>query len=256
MFAHRLSRDPLRLRRLAAARDQHRGPARRRRVPAAGASASTGTSSASSRAAARAPVMRIETRRRGPRSTVRRARAAGFVALKTIAAYRGGLERRSATRVLVALEANAATGDPLPVQVHTGFGDADLSLPLVAPRAAEAADRALRHDAVRAPALLPVRARGGLARARLRQRLLRPLADDPARRAARARRCARRSSWRRSRSCSTPRTPRARPELYFLGATLVARRARRRAAGARGEGEAAARMILRENALSLYRLSA
>jgi predicted TIM-barrel fold metal-dependent hydrolase len=35
--------------------------------------------------------------------------------------------------LLAALEANAATGAPLPVQVHTGFGDADLSLPLARP---------------------------------------------------------------------------------------------------------------------------
>ena len=57
----------------------------------------------------------------------RRARAAGFVALKTIAAYRGGLDRVS-DDVVAALEANEATGDPLPVQVHCGFGDADLHL--------------------------------------------------------------------------------------------------------------------------------
>src|SRR5262249_51962054 len=31
------------------------------------------------------------------------------------------------------LEANEATGAPLPVQVHTGFGDADLSLPAARP---------------------------------------------------------------------------------------------------------------------------
>src|SRR5204863_1843079 len=53
------------------------------------------------------------------------------------------------------------------------------------PDAPEAAARALPRDAVRAPALLPVRPRGRLARARLRQRLVRPLADDPARVAAR-----------------------------------------------------------------------
>ena len=49
------------------------------------------------------------------------------------------------------------------------------------PDAASAARRALRDDAVRAPALLPVRPPGGLARARVRQRLPRRLADDPAR---------------------------------------------------------------------------
>jgi len=60
------------------------------------------------------------------------------VALKTIAAYRGGLDIdrlpvpvRDA--LLTALEANEASGDPLPVQVHTGFGDSDLLLPASRP---------------------------------------------------------------------------------------------------------------------------
>src|SRR5207237_2573118 len=35
--------------------------------------------------------------------------------------------------LLAALEANEATGDPLPVQVHTGFGDSDLFLPRADP---------------------------------------------------------------------------------------------------------------------------
>lgn len=76
------------------------------------------------------------------------ARGDGYAALKTIAAYRGGLDldalgppsrsdRIEGSRVrdvlLAALEANRATGDPLPVQVHTGFGDADLSLPAARP---------------------------------------------------------------------------------------------------------------------------
>src|SRR6266511_3815086 len=45
----------------------------------------------------------------------------------------------------------------------------------------EAADRTLPRDAVRVAALLPVRAGGGVARTRVRERLVRPLADDPAR---------------------------------------------------------------------------
>src|SRR5581483_11036955 len=52
------------------------------------------------------------------------------------------------------------------------------------PGPAEAAARALPRHALRAPALLPVRPRGGLARPRLPQRLLRPLADRAARRPA------------------------------------------------------------------------
>lgn len=72
------------------------------------------------------PVLRIET----SSTDVATARVDGFVALKTIAAYRGGLLDLGST-VLDALEANAA--DPLPVQIHCGFGDADLSLPLSRP---------------------------------------------------------------------------------------------------------------------------
>jgi predicted TIM-barrel fold metal-dependent hydrolase len=74
------------------------------------------------------PVLRLETFA-GDVST---ARAEGFVALKTILAYRGGLADVPPSLV-AALEANEATGAPLPVQVHTGFGDADLSLPLSRP---------------------------------------------------------------------------------------------------------------------------
>lgn len=70
------------------------------------------------------PVLRIESH---PPEDVLGARAAGYVALKTIAAYRGGLDR-PAEDVVAALAANEATGDPLPVQVHCGFGDADLHL--------------------------------------------------------------------------------------------------------------------------------
>jgi hypothetical protein len=70
------------------------------------------------------PILRIETH---PLEDVAPARANGYVALKTIAAYRGGLDR-VAEPVVAALEANEGTGDPLPVQVHCGFGDWDLHL--------------------------------------------------------------------------------------------------------------------------------
>jgi hypothetical protein len=86
------------------------------------------------------PVLRIERVAAegvdAVRDAVTRARADGFAALKTIAAYRGGLDLHvPAVRsgLLAALEANAAADEPLPVQVHTGFGDADLSLPLARP---------------------------------------------------------------------------------------------------------------------------
>ena len=115
-----------------------------------------------------APIMRIErvaeegvaagdsidALRERVRGEVAGARAAGFVGLKTVAAYRSGLdvaapdpagaaaalERRPArldAKALLelllsdALDANAA--DPLPVQVHCGFGDADLFLPRADP---------------------------------------------------------------------------------------------------------------------------
>jgi uncharacterized protein len=117
---------------------------------------------------AAAPVLRVETLgdegiaqglgldelRELVRSEVAAARARGYVALKTIAAYRAGLDvgpmdpagaadalgagaSRVAAKPLVdlllhdALEANAA--DPLPVQVHCGFGDSDLMLPRADP---------------------------------------------------------------------------------------------------------------------------
>ena len=69
-------------------------------------------------------MLRLETH---DAADVAGAREAGFAALKTIAAYRGGLDRVS-EQIVAALEANEATGDPLPVQVHCGFGDADLHL--------------------------------------------------------------------------------------------------------------------------------
>ena len=73
------------------------------------------------------PVLRLETRGADAPAAVGRARGNGFVALKTIAAYRGGLDRVS-EHVLAALAANDSSGDPLPVQVHCGFGDWDLHL--------------------------------------------------------------------------------------------------------------------------------
>jgi uncharacterized protein len=62
------------------------------------------------------PVFRIETHEELSTD--------GYVALKTIAAYRGGLDRVS-EHVVAALEANESR---LPVQVHCGFGDSDLHL--------------------------------------------------------------------------------------------------------------------------------
>ena len=74
------------------------------------------------------PVLRIETRSR-PEVDVAVARKHGFAALKTIAAYRGGLRIDEDHPLWSVLEANEQTGEPLPVQVHCGFGDSDLLLP-------------------------------------------------------------------------------------------------------------------------------
>ncbi len=85
------------------------------------------------------PVLRIERVAAEDGSeavpeVVAAARENGFVGLKTIAAYRTGLElERLDPVVLTALEANQRTGEPLPVQVHCGFGDSDLYLPRADP---------------------------------------------------------------------------------------------------------------------------
>jgi uncharacterized protein len=102
------------------------------------------------------PVLRIErvaeeTGLDGLHGEVAAARENGFVGLKTIAAYRGGLDFEAfepsntltlgervegasmRDAVMAALEANEETGSPLPVQVHAGFGDSDLFLPRVQP---------------------------------------------------------------------------------------------------------------------------
>jgi len=73
------------------------------------------------------PVLRLETRGENAAAEAATARERGYAGLKTIAAYRGGLDRVS-EHVVAALAANEATGDPLPVQVHCGFGDSDLHL--------------------------------------------------------------------------------------------------------------------------------
>ncbi|HUJ92800.1 MAG TPA: amidohydrolase family protein [Gaiellaceae bacterium] len=73
------------------------------------------------------PVLRLETRGDHAAEETATARERGYVGLKTIAAYRGGLDRVSED-VVAALEANEATGAPLPLQVHCGFGDSDLHL--------------------------------------------------------------------------------------------------------------------------------
>ena len=103
------------------------------------------------------PILRIErvaeeSGVEAIRGEVASARANGYVGLKTVLAYRGGLDLDSLARMpsgpepqarvegaaarealVAALEANEATRDPLPLQVHAGFGDSDLFLPRVQP---------------------------------------------------------------------------------------------------------------------------
>jgi hypothetical protein len=85
------------------------------------------------------PVLRIERVAEAGgidavREEVTAARDNGFAALKTISAYRTGLElQRIHDFVVAAFEANEATGTPLPVQLHCGFGDWDLYLPRADP---------------------------------------------------------------------------------------------------------------------------
>jgi hypothetical protein len=92
------------------------------------------------------PLLRLETLETtedgrlssGSLEQVATARAGGFAALKTIIAYRGGLDLDAVddatrARLTAALDVNRDTGHPLPVQIHTGFGDADLLLPRTDP---------------------------------------------------------------------------------------------------------------------------
>jgi predicted TIM-barrel fold metal-dependent hydrolase len=91
------------------------------------------------------PVLRIESLagvdaplRDAALARIAGARRDGFVALKTVIAYRGGLNLDALAavtrdRLLAALTVNQDTGDPLPVQIHTGFGDSDLLLPRARP---------------------------------------------------------------------------------------------------------------------------
>src|SRR3989440_2210746 len=85
------------------------------------------------------PVLRIERVAEAGgieavRAEVAAARENGFAALKTISAYRTGLElERIHDFVVAAFEANESTGSALPVQIHCGFGDWDLHLPRADP---------------------------------------------------------------------------------------------------------------------------
>jgi predicted TIM-barrel fold metal-dependent hydrolase len=206
------------------------------------------------------------------REAVAGARSRGYVALKTIAAYRGGLDldallapaapgidRLAGAPVrdvlLAALEANEATGDPLPVQVHTGFGDADLSLPAARPGLLKPLIERFPHTAFVLLHCYPfVREAGWLAHVYANVffdvSLTIPHVARPAAAVYEALELAPVSKFLYASDASQT------PELYLLAARWW-----REAMGEvlpalmpEEDAAAAARMILRENAVALYRL--
>jgi uncharacterized protein len=238
-----------------------------------------------------APVMRIErvaeegiarglglgALREHVRAAVTAARGLGYAGLKTVAAYRTGLDvaapderaaaaaleraaRRLEDKALLelllhdALDANA--GDPLPVQVHCGFGDSDLLLPR--------ADPALLGPLVERFDTTPfvllhcypfVREAGWMAHVywnvHLDVSLTIPHVSRPAEMVRQALELAPVSKLLYASDAARA------PELYYLAATWW-RGALAEVLGealAGGDAEAAGRRILRENALALYGLS-
>ncbi len=209
-----------------------------------------------------APVMRIERVAEEVdtvdrlRQTVAGARAGGFVALKTIAAYRGGLDR-VADVVVAGLEANEETGAPLPVQVHAGFGDSDLHLVRADPAHLKALIERFRDTPFVLLHCYPfVREAGWLAHVYgnvyFDLSLTIPHVARPAEALREALELAPVSKLLYASDAS--RTP----ELYFLAAKWwreAMAEVLPELLGVEGAAEAA-RAILRENAISLYDLSA
>ena len=224
------------------------------------------------------PVMRIErVAEEAPdepidavRGEVATARARGFAGLKTIAAYRGGLDldalpapartdRLEGTPVrdvlLAALEANEATGDPLPVQVHAGFGDEDLFLPRVNPGYLKPLVERFRETPFVLLHCYPfVREAGWLAHVYgnvwFDLSLTIPHVARPAEMVRQALELAPVSKLLYASDAA--RTP----ELYYLAARWWRRALAEVLPGLlpEDEVEAAARLILRDNARTLYRL--
>jgi uncharacterized protein len=208
------------------------------------------------------PVLRIE--RLGEelpdldafRAEVAAARANGFAALKTIAAYRGGLDRVSET-VLVALEENVRTGAPLPVQAHAGFGDADLFLPRADPSYLQSLIERFRETPFVLLHCYPfVREAGWLAHVYgnvfFDLSLTIPYVSRPAEAVREALELAPVSKLLYASDASRA------PELYFLAARWWREALAEALSDALGpEGaEEAGRRILRENAIELYDLGA
>jgi hypothetical protein len=205
------------------------------------------------------PVLRLErvAAERGAKAVgeeVGAARANGYAGLKTISAYRMGLELERLERFVVeALEANEATGSPLPVQIHCGFGDSDLYLPRADPSHLKPVlDRFAETSFVLLHCYPFVREAGWLAHVYanvwLDLSLTIPLVSRPAEMLRQALELAPVSKLLYASDAS--RTP----ELYYLAAKWW------RGALAEvlpellgDEAEWAARRVLRENALELYR---
>ena len=197
------------------------------------------------------PVLRLETH---ALEDATGARERGYAALKTIAAYRGGLDRAS-EHVVAALEANEASGDPLPVQVHCGFGDSDLHLSRADPSHLKPLVERFRETPFVLLHCYPfVREAGWLAHVYgnvwFDLSLTIPHVSQPAQAVREALELAPVSKLLYASDAA--RTP----ELYYL----AARWWRRALAEVlpellpEGEVEGAARLILRENARALYRL--
>jgi predicted TIM-barrel fold metal-dependent hydrolase len=201
------------------------------------------------------PVLRIESvDPEDVRAEVTRARGAGYAGLKTIAAYRGGLDRISDV-VVAALEANEETDEPLPVQVHAGFGDSDLWLHRADPSYLKPLLE--RFEATRFVLLhcYPfVREAGWLAHVYPNVWLDLSLTIPHVWRAAEMAREALELApvSKLLYASDAARTP----ELYFLAATWWREALAEVLAEAlpQEQAEEAGRMILRENALALYRL--
>jgi uncharacterized protein len=199
------------------------------------------------------PVLRLETRGSRAAAETADARERGYAALKTIAAYRGGLDRVSED-VLAALAANDASQDPLPLQVHCGFGDSDLHLWRADPSYLKPLVEHFRRTSFVLLHCYPfVREAGWLAHVYgnvwLDLSLTIPHVAQPRRALEEALELAPVSKLLYASDAA--RTP----ELYYLAATWWRDALADVLPGLVGDdAEQAARMILRENALALYGL--
>jgi uncharacterized protein len=207
------------------------------------------------------PVLRIERLAEelrnldALRAEIAAARGNGCAALKTIAAYRGGLDLVGET-LLAALDANEETGEPLPVQVHAGFGDSDLFLPHADPAYLKPLIERFRETPFVLLHCYPfVREAGWLAHVYgnvfLDLSLTIPYVSRPADAVRQALELAPYSKLLYASDAA--RTP----ELYYLAAKWWREALAEVLPEQLGPSEAedAARAILRENALSLYALA-